>query len=246
MLKTDVLVSIFSVLLSNENVDNTIVQTAACRTVSKIWREVVDDRVISRGLPPISAQSLAELAAPGRLRSILLLCRSHTNQFEDAYYCGKHDAQVASYNALVARAEACVLALRLGISSEERQTMKMTTTIRTPTPTPIVATVTKELFDLSISNGSDGPPKTAPFCVVGGSSWRQPEIGNAKNGRGDDDAYVVLLPVYLSRVTLAGVVRQTLRSPIFSWCTTLEADDVRLLEGCVGSVDLLNARWFGG
>lgn len=47
------------------------------------------------------------------------------------------------------------------------------------------------------------------------------------------------------RVALARIVGQALRNPVFAWCSTLQADDARLLEGCVGAAALLKARWFG-
>lgn len=46
------------------------------------------------------------------------------------------------------------------------------------------------------------------------------------------------------RVALKRIVGEALRSPAFSWCSTLGPDDSRLLEGCVGASSLLQATWF--
>lgn len=88
------------------------------------------------------------------------------------------------------------------------------------------------------SNVGEGSPSSV--------STAKSVTGVARSDDNDGDRDDAVLSGYVNRVALAGVVGQALRSPVFSWCSTLRAEDAHLLEGCVGVAALLNARWFGG
>eukprot|EP00752_Nemacystus_decipiens_P001995 g1918.t1 len=169
---------------------------------------------IGRALPSMASVSLSSLLAPGRLRFVLLSCRYHHEH-----------GVIAAYNALVSRAEAA--GLRLREAAPPRET--------TDAPSALLAANNSGAAGAMVAGAREsGPPSDSNCSNDGGGGLASvgPSSGNRNNN------------CLCCRVALKRIVGEALRSPAFSWCSTLGPEDSRLLEGCVGALSLLQARWF--
>lgn len=188
-----------------------------CRRVSRTWCRVVDDAV-ARGLPPMPSESLAALLRPGKLRFVLLSCRYLSQDHHDA-------SHAIVYNNLVSRAEAC--STRLHETFLAANTSSSQGEVQAIRPSSLRASGEDDI----INSGSAAITAGGGAGSDGGSGM----IVTRNDG---------IRAVNCWRVALMRIVYQALKSPAFSWCSTLSAEDSRLLEGCVGACSLLNARWF--
>jgi len=130
---------------------------------------------------------------------------------------------VNAYDALVSRAEAA--GLRLREAAEKRRTIDESL-----------------MVDKNLARGV----AASSSCQQQGSTESQPtsnvDGGSCCYSKRDRDSSC--FSCY--RIALKRIVGEALRSPAFSWCSTLSQEDSRLLEGCVGASCLLHAMWFSG
>lgn len=134
-------------------------------------------------------------------------------------YHHEHDILTA-YDTLVSRAEAA--SLRLREAAAPRDT--------TDTPSALLAANDSGAAGAMVAGARESGPASDNKSNGGGVRIVGPSGGNRS--------------CLCYRVALKRIVGEALRSPAFSWCSTLGPDDSRLLEGCVGAPSLLQARWF--
>lgn len=129
---------------------------------------------------------------------------------------------LTAYDALVSRAEAAGLRLRREAAAP-RQT--------TDTPSALIAANDSGAAGAMVARARERGPASDNNSNGGGVRANVSPSGGNRN-------------CLCCRVALKRIVGEALRSPAFSWCSTLGPDDSRLLEGCVGASSLLQARWF--
>ena len=139
-------------------------------------------------------------------------------------YDDHHDDHgvVSAYDALVSRAEA--VSLRLREAASPRETAAGARALLAANDSGVAGAVVS------------GARENAPCRANNSGSNSEMNVGTSGGNRN----------CLCYRVALKRIVGEALRSPSFSWCSTLGPDDSRLLEGCVGASSLLEARWFSG
>lgn len=131
-------------------------------------------------------------------------------------------ATVAVYDALVSRAEAVGLRLREAAAATQE-----------------TAVNTSALLAAHCSEATGGVTAGARKSESGtrNDDGIRTNTGTTSSPGGNRNCLCC-------RVALKRIVGEALSNPAFSWCSTLGTDDSRLLEGCVGTPSLLQARWY--